>query len=55
MQIKRFIKEESGAGVVEMILLLVVLIGLIVLFKDQITDLLEEIFEGVFDSAEGLW
>lgn len=55
MNIRRFIKEENGAGVVEMILILVVLIGLIVLFKDQITDLLDKIFEEVFDHAEGLW
>lgn len=55
MNIGRFIKEESGAGVVEMILILVVLIGLVVLFKDQITDLLEGIFDEIFDQAEGLW
>ncbi len=55
MQLKRFIKEENGAGVVEMILILVVLIGLIILFKDQITDFVEEIFDGVFDQAEKLW
>ena len=32
---KRFLYEESGIGVVEIILILVVLVGLILIFKKQ--------------------
>ena len=50
-----FLKEEKGAGVVELILILVVLIGLVILFKDQLTYLVYVIFETVFDQAGEVW
>ena len=37
MRIKDFLMEEDGVGVVEVILILVVLIGLVLIFKKQIT------------------
>ena len=37
--IREFIREEDGVGVVELILILVVLIGLVLIFKDQLTSL----------------
>ena len=40
-----FMKEEKGIGVVEVILILVVLIGLVIIFKSQLTDLVQSIFE----------
>lgn len=40
----RFLKEEDGVGVVEVVLILVVLIGLIVIFKSKLTVLLNSIF-----------
>ncbi len=40
-------KEEDGIGVVEMILILVVLIGLVILFKDQLTSLVQSIFKTI--------
>ena len=36
--IKQILKEEQGIGVVEVILILVVLIGLVIIFKSQLTD-----------------
>ena len=36
---KRFLYEESGIGVVEIILILVVLVGLVVIFKKQLTNI----------------
>jgi len=49
---KRFIQEESAIGVVELILILVVLIGLVIIFRDQLTSLLNGIFERIVsDSA----
>ena len=49
-KIKRFLefmKEEQGIGVVEVILILVVLIGLVIIFKSQLTSLVESIFEKI--------
>ena len=37
---KKFWNDEDGMGVVEVVLITIVLVGLVVLFKKQITDLL---------------
>ena len=42
-----FIKEEEGIGVIEVVLILVVLIGLVILFKRQIKQLLDNIFQEI--------
>ena len=47
----KLIKDERGAGVVELILIIVVLIGLVLIFKDQITDLVYEIFETIMEES----
>ena len=39
-----FLKEEDAIGTVELILILVVLIGLVIIFKDKLTDLVNNIF-----------
>ena len=44
MQLKRFLMEEDGVGVIEVVLILVVLIGLVIVFKTQINKLLTGIF-----------
>ena len=43
----RFWKEEDGVGVVELILILVVLIALVLIFKEQLTELVENIFDKI--------
>lgn len=43
-QIKSFFREEEAIGVIEVVLILVVLIGLVIIFKKQITALLNNIF-----------
>ena len=43
----RFVQEEDGIGVVEMILILVVLIGLVIIFKSQLTSLVNQIFDNI--------
>lgn len=45
--IKRFVRDERGIGTVEMILILVVLIALVLIFKEQMTDLVNNIFEKI--------
>ena len=42
---KNFLLDEDGAGVVEMILIIVVLIGLVLIFKKQLTTLVNNIFQ----------
>lgn len=48
---KNFIKEEDGIGVVEMILIVVVLIGLVMIFKNSLTSLVNDIFETIKSRA----
>ena len=45
--VKAFWEDESGVGVVEMILILVVLIGLILIFKRQLTNIVNGIFDTI--------
>lgn len=40
-------KDESGIGTVELILILVVLIGIVLIFKKQLTDLVNDIFKTI--------
>jgi len=42
-----FWQEEDGIGVVEIILILVVLIGLVVIFKSQLTTIVNNIFKKI--------
>lgn len=42
-----FFTEEDGMGTVEVILIIVVLVGLVIIFKDQITDIVESLFDGI--------
>ena len=48
---KNFIKEEDGIGVVEIILIVVVLIGLVLIFKKQLTNLVNDIFSTITDKS----
>lgn len=48
---KQFWEEEDGVGVVELILILVVLIGLVLIFKDQLTSLVNNIFKTIKSEA----
>lgn len=41
------IKDESAIGVVEIILILVVLIALVLVFKEQIKELVDNIFKNI--------
>lgn len=52
---KEFMKDESGLGTIEIVLILVVLIGLVIIFKKQITTLLESIFKQVNSSAKEVY
>ena len=48
MKAKKFLKEdEQGIGVVEVILILLVLVGLVIIFKDQIVSLAKSVFSNI--------
>lgn len=46
-QIKKFWVEEDGIGIVEIILILVVLIMLIVIFREQIIEIVTKAFKQI--------
>lgn len=50
-EVRDFWEEEDGVGVVEIILILVVLIGLVLIFKDQLTTLVNNIFKTIKSQA----
>ena len=52
--LKQVLQEEDGIGVVEVILILVVLIGLVLIFKSQLTSLVETIFEKITSESSGI-
>jgi len=44
---KDFMENEDGVGVVEIVLVLVVLIGLVLIFKGNISKLMNNIFKEI--------
>lgn len=47
-----FLKEEEGLGVVEIILIIVVLIGLVIIFRDSITSIIDSIFNTISERVD---
>lgn len=45
--LRDFLREEEGMGTVEIILIIVVLIGLVIIFKTQLRSLVEKVFEKI--------
>ena len=45
--VRDILKDDAGVGVVEIILILVVLIALVVIFKEQLTALVQNIFGSI--------
>lgn len=43
----KFLTEEDGMGTVEVILIIVVLVGLVIIFKDQITEIVNNLFDRI--------
>lgn len=41
------LRNEDGVGTVEVVLLILVAVGLVLIFKEQITELVESIFEKI--------
>lgn len=45
--IRQLIREEEGMGTVEVILIIVVLVGLVIIFKSQITQVINTLFQKI--------
>ena len=54
-EIREFWKDDQGVGVIELVLVLVVLIGLVIIFKKQITTLLQNIFKEINSQSKEVY
>ena len=52
--IKEFAMEEDAVGVVEIILILVVLISLVIIFKEQLTSLFKKILSKITKQSNSI-
>ena len=54
-EIREFFEDESGVGVIEVVLILVVLIGLVIIFTNQINKLLETIIKQINSQSKEVY
>ena len=52
--LRRFYKDQRGIGIVEIILILVVLIALVVLFRNQIYSLVSNLFTSINNDGQSI-
>lgn len=52
--LRTFIKEEDGMGTVEIVLIIVVLIALVVLFRDGIKNVVNAILQKISSNANNV-
>lgn len=50
----QLLEDNSGMSVIELLLILVVIIALILIFKNQLTDLVNTIFEKITSESAGI-
>ena len=49
-----FMSDETGMGTVEIILIIVVLIGLVIIFKKQLNDLVKKVFQKISSDSNSI-
>ena len=54
MELKEFWKDDRGVGVIEVVLILVILIGLVLIFKEQITVIVTSAFAKMTGDANSI-
>ena len=54
LEAAELLKREDGIGTVEMILILVVLIGLVLIFKEKLTSLVGDIFKTISSKSKSV-
>lgn len=52
--VKAFLDDEAGITTVEIILILVVLISLVIIFKKQLTNLVNSIFKKIVSQSNSI-
>lgn len=52
--IRNFIKEEDGMGSVEVVLIIIVLIALVAIFKDGVTQVMDSIVKKMKSNANAI-
>ena len=50
--LRRFMKEEDGLGTVEIVLITVILIGLVMMFKEPIRQMMEKITKKMTEDVD---
>lgn len=50
-----FMADERGMGTIEVVLILVVLVGLVLIFKDKIRSLLNSVFGQIETQSQQVW
>lgn len=53
-KLKEKLNNNKGMSVIELILILVVIIGLVIIFKTQLTNLVESIFAKITSESAGI-
>lgn len=54
IRIQNILTEKDGISTVELILVLVVIIGLVIIFKKQLNELVTKIFEKITNESSGI-
>ena len=54
-RLRALLQDDSGIGTIELVLILVVLIALVLIFKDRIKALLNDIFDQIESSATSVY
>ena len=53
-EIKLFMREEDGIATIEIVLILLVLIALVIIFRDQIQKLLKSLMKKLSSNSESV-
>ena len=49
---QQLFREEDGMGTVEIILIIVVLVGIVLIFKEQLTDIIDGLFDKITNQTK---
>ncbi|MFA4034179.1 Flp1 family type IVb pilin [Blautia stercoris] len=52
--LKLFLEDESGVTVIEIVLILVVLIGLVIIFKNQLNSLIQSLLDKITKQSSSI-
>lgn len=52
--LKLFLEDESGVTVIEIVLILVILIGLVIIFKNQLNSLIQSLLDKITKQSSSI-